>query len=364
LNVANRSQRLGEIDRVIQNGRFKDNWASLSQYAPPRWYREAKFGIFIHWGVYSVPAFGSEWYPRLMYMQGTPEYEHHVRTYGPQKQFGYKDFIPLFRAEKYDPAAWAALFAEAGARYVVPVAEHHDGFQMYGSDLSEWNAVEKGPHRDTVGELQAALEPYGLTLGVSSHRVEHWFFMGHGREFDSDVREPLTCGDLYWPAQPEGDLQDLCSRPAPSQEFMEDWLLRCCELVDKYRPKLFYFDWWIQHESMKPYLRKFAAYYYDRAEEWNAGSPSATSTTPSCSAAPCPTWSAGSSPTGSPSCGRPTPRSRATAGAIRTTTSINPRAAFFATWWISSAKTARFCSTSVPGRTAPSARRTRPCSGK
>ena len=100
----------------------------------PQWYDNIKFGIFIHWGVYSVPGFGNEWYPRNMYLKGSPEYEHHRQTYGPQDQFGYKDLIPLFKGEHFDPQAWAELFEQAGAKYVVPVAEHHDGFAMYQSD--------------------------------------------------------------------------------------------------------------------------------------------------------------------------------------------------------------------------------------
>ena len=243
MNIADRAAMLREIDHVIEQGPFKDSWESLTRCQVPEWYRQAKFGIFIHWGVYSVPAFGNEWYPRNMYIQGTPEYAHHLERYGAQKDFGYKDFIPLFRAEKYDAEAWAALFEEAGARYVIPVAEHHDGFQMYASDLSEWNAADKGPCRDTLAQLKAALDRRGIPLGVSSHRLEHWFFMGHGREFESDIHEPLACGDLYWPAMPEADLHDIHSRPEPSREFMEDWLLRCCELVDRFRPKVFYFDW-------------------------------------------------------------------------------------------------------------------------
>ena len=107
-----------------------------------------------------------------------------------------------------------------------------------------------------------------MTLGASTHRVEHWFFMGHGKEFDSDVKEPLQRGDFYWPAMPEANHHDLYSEPTPTEEFLQDWLVRCCELVDKYRPKLVYFDWWIQHHSVKPYLKKFAAYYYNRAAEW------------------------------------------------------------------------------------------------
>ncbi len=261
-------QRLAEIDRVIARGPYSADWASLSNFRPPEWYRDAKFGIFIHWGVYSVPAYDCEWYPRNMYMQGSKAFEHHVRTYGPHKEFGYKDLVPLFRAEKFDPDAWAALFERAGARYVVPVAEHHDGFQMYKSDISHWNAFEMGPKRDVLGELKASCEARGLVLGASSHRVEHWFFMGHGREFDSDVKEPLRRGDLYWPAMPEGDFQDLYSEPMPSDEFMQDWLCRTCEIIDNYRPRILYFDWWIQHSAVKPWLKKLAAYYYNRAAEW------------------------------------------------------------------------------------------------
>ena len=259
---------LAEIDRVIEKGPFKDTWESLGKFQVPDWYRSAKFGIFIHWGVYSVPAFGSEWYSRSMYIQGTREFEHHVKTYGPHKEFGYKDFIPMFKAEKFSADAWADLFQKAGARYVVPVAEHHDGFQMYQSDISHWNAAEMGPCRNVLGELKQAVEERGMTLGASTHRVEHWFFMGHGKEFDSDIKEPMQRGDFYWPAMPEANHHDLYSEPTPTKEYLEDWLCRCCEIVDKYRPKLVYFDWWIQHHSVKPYLKKFAAYYYNRAAEW------------------------------------------------------------------------------------------------
>ena len=263
-------ERLAQIDRVIAQGPYSADWASLSGYRVPEWYRNAKFGIFIHWGVYSVPAYDCEWYPRNMYMADSKAYEHHIATYGPHKTFGYKDLVPLFRAERFDPDAWAALFQRAGARYVVPVAEHHDGFQMYKSDISHCNAFEMGPKRDVLGELKASCEARGLAVGASSHRIEHWFFMGHGRDFDSDVREPLARGDLYWPAMPEGDFQDLYSQPAPSDAFMQDWLLRTCELIDRYRPRVLYFDWWIQHSAAKPWIKKLAAYYYNRAAEWGA----------------------------------------------------------------------------------------------
>lgn len=259
---------LEEIDRVIAQGPFTDSWDSLQHYQVPEWYRKAKFGIFIHWGVYSVPAFGSEWYSRNMYIQGSPEFEHHVKTYGPQKDFGYKDFIPMFDAPKFDPDAWADLFKNAGAKYVVPVAEHHDGFQMYKSKISHWNAYEMGPCRDVLGELDRAFKERNMETGASSHRIEHWFFMGHGKEFDSDIKEPMERGDFYWPAMPEMGHQDLHSKPEPTEEFLQDWLCRTCEIIDRYHPKIVYFDWWIQHHAAKPYLKKLAAYYYNRAAQW------------------------------------------------------------------------------------------------
>lgn len=260
-----------KIDEVIKNGPYDATWESLQNYRVPEWYRAAKFGIFIHWGIYSVPAFSNEWYSRNMYIQGSREYEHHIQTYGSQKEFGYKDFIPMFRAEKFNAEEWAELFRLAGAQYVTPVAEHHDGFQMYESQLSDWCAAKMGPHRDVLGELSEALCRKGIKNCASSHRIEHWFFMGHGKEFESDIKEPLQRGDFYWPSMREPDHQDLYSQPAPTEEFLTDWLCRCCEIVDKYKPRLVYFDWWIQHSAAKPYLKKFAAYYYNRAVEWGEG---------------------------------------------------------------------------------------------
>ena len=242
--------------------RFQATWESLKTYQTPDWFKDAKFGIFIHWGVYSVPAYKSEWYPRQMYQQGSDEFKHHVETYGPQNKFGYKDFIPMFKAEKFDPDAWAALFKKAGAKYVVPVAEHHDGFAMYKTALSKWNAAEMGPKRDIIGELSEAIRKQGLIFGLSSHRIEHWFFMNGGRKFDSDVNDPKYA-DFYGPAREENE--------TPSPEYMNDWLLRCTELVNKYQPQLFWFDWWIEQPAMDPYRKSFASYYYNKGLEWNKG---------------------------------------------------------------------------------------------
>lgn len=258
---------LQKINDGIRRGPYADDWHSLSGCRTPEWYRNAKFGIFIHWGVFSVPAFGNEWYPRNMYIKDSAEYLHHLKKYGKHTEFGYKDFIPMFRAERFDPEEWAALFADAGAKYVVPVAEHHDGFQMYKSEISHWNAYEMGPRRDVLGELKSCCGALGMEVGASSHRAEHWFFLDGGRKFDSDIKEPLRRGDLYWPSMPSAELHDIFSEPVPTEEYLQDWLVRSCELVDLYHPKIIYFDWWIQHSSFKPYLKKFAAYYYNRAYE-------------------------------------------------------------------------------------------------
>ena len=258
---------LQTIDQTIADGPFAASWDSLEAYTVPDWYQNDKFGIFIHWGLYCVPGFANEWYPRNMYLKGTPAYEHHLATYGPQDKFGYKDFIPMFKAEQYDPQAWATLFKESGARFIVPVAEHHDGFQMYASELSRWNAAQMGPQRDLMGDLAKAVRELGMVFGVSSHRAEHWFFMEGGRQSPSDVTDPAYA-DFYGPAQPR---RDNYIHGGPDQAYLEDWLLRSCEIIDTYQPQVFWFDWWIMHLAFKPYLKKFAAYYYNRAAQWGKG---------------------------------------------------------------------------------------------
>jgi alpha-L-fucosidase len=266
IDYHNIEQGLEAVDAVIAAGPYRDEWDSLAGVEAPRWFCTGKFGVFIHWGVFSVPAYANEWYPRNMYRSDDPAFAYHRKTYGAQDTFGYQDFIPRFTMEHFAPDAWAALFADAGARYVVPVAEHHDGFQMYRSAISRFNAVQHGPRRDLLGDLKQAVEAAGLVFGASSHRAEHWFFLGHGRDFDSDVREPLVRGDLYWPSMPEpADLHDIYGTPYPTDEYMRDWLLRTAELIDCYQPHLLYFDWWIQHAAFRPYLKKALAFYRNRA---------------------------------------------------------------------------------------------------
>ncbi|GHU22740.1 alpha-L-fucosidase [Spirochaetia bacterium] len=269
IDYTNLVEGIKELDNVIANSDYKDTWDSINNFMAPKWFNDAKFGIFIHWGVFSVPAFNNEWYPRSMYIEATPEYQHHIKTYGPHKSFGYKDFIPLYTMEHFDANEWAAELKNAGAKYIVPVAEHHDGFQMYKSSISLFNAANMGPKKNLLGDLKNAIENNGLVFGASSHRAEHWFFLRHGKLFDSDIKEPLIRGDLYWPSvTPEPSFQDLHGTPTPSDEYMCDWLLRTAELIDVYKPHILYFDWWIQHAAFRPYLKKVLAYYHARADEY------------------------------------------------------------------------------------------------
>ncbi len=260
--------KVREVKEVAAGGPFAPRWASLEHFQTPEWYEDGKFGIFIHWGVYSVPAFGNEWYPRNMYKRDEPAFQHHIATWGAQSTFGYKDFIPMFKAEHFDARAWAALFKEAGARYVVPVAEHHDGFPMYDCSFTDWSAAKMGPHRDVVGELAEAVRAEGLVLGVSSHRAEHWWFYDQGMTFDSDVRDPRYAG-LYGPARSREKAEN-GSEP-PDQAYLDDWLARTAELVDKYHPQLVWFDWWIAQPAFHPSLQTFAAFYYNRGKAWGKG---------------------------------------------------------------------------------------------
>jgi alpha-L-fucosidase len=263
-----RASLLKQVDAADLQGPFRPDWESLQKYEVPEWYKDAKFGIFIHWGVYSVPAFGNEWYPRMMYQQGSSEYKHHIATYGPQDKFGYKDFIPMFKAEKFDAAAWAELFKKAGAKYVVPVAEHHDGFAMYDSGLSDWTVAKMGPHRDITGELARAVRAAGLHFGLSSHRVEHNFFLAPGREIASDVNDSQYAA-FYGPAHTwlsnPGGLPLNDDFTYVSSAWADDWLARGTELVEKYHPDIVYFDWWIGQPSIRPSLTRFAAFYYNES---------------------------------------------------------------------------------------------------
>ncbi len=251
----------------------KPDSSSLAQnYTIPDWFKDAKLGIFIHWGVYAVPAFGNEWYPRNMYQKGSKVYEHHIKTYGPLTEFGYKDFIPMFKAEMFNADEWLALFKESGAKYIVPVAEHHDGFSLYGSKFNKWNSVSMGPKRDIIGELREASLKHGLHFGLSSHRAENaWFFNG-GLEIPSDVQDPQY-KSLYGEGlkAPGGQTPDCPEGAGFNENSIRNWLKHTYELVDLYKPELFWFDWTVGKYPFRSTFYQFMAYYYNNAVDWDKG---------------------------------------------------------------------------------------------
>ena len=267
---AERKRLLADADRQAHDGPYRPDWATLINYQQPQWYKDAKFGIFIHWGVYSVAAAENEWYPRNMYDPKSGAYKNFEEHYAHgDASKGYKDLIPLFRAEHFNASEWARLFKESGAQYVVPVAEHHDGFSMYDSGLSDWTVVKMGPKRDTLAELAAAVRAEGLHFGLSSHRAEHNFFLAYGRTIRSDVNDPKYAS-LYGPAhqwfEAGGDDHSLDNDWTwVSEAWTRDWLARDTELVEKYKPEVVYFDWWIGQPNFRRAVTEFAAFYYNFA---------------------------------------------------------------------------------------------------
>lgn len=268
---AKRDSLIADAERQSHDGPYRPDWETLRDYEIPQWYKDAKFGIFITWGVYAVPGAVNEWYPHNMYRPGDPAYEHFQKNYGSLENLGYKDFIPKFRAEKWDSADWADLFKRAGAKYVIPVAEHHDGFSMYDSDLSDWTAVKMGPHRDIVGDLATAVRAAGLHFGLSSHRAEHNYYYDEGRYIRSDVNDPKYAS-FYGPAHPWMNDPHFITYNEwswVSEAWTRDWLARAVELTEKYKPEVFYFDGGIGHPAFRRNVTEFAAFYYNYAARNN-----------------------------------------------------------------------------------------------
>lgn len=264
---------LAEVDEVAAGGKYSADWESLATHPVPEWYKKARFGVFIHWGAYSVPAFINEWYPRLMHYRGNPVYWHHVKKYG--RDFPYLKFIEMFTAPRFSPEEWISAVKGAGARFIMPVAEHHDGYKMYDSALSRWTTPKQAMHRDVIGELKAAAEKEGLVFTTSSHRAEHFWFLNGARTlgYHTPALDDRN-SDLYGPMVNVENKNDPVHMQrgergiVPTEEWLKDWLAHTAELVKKYRPKALYFDWWVWIKEFRPYMKKFLAYYYNLAETW------------------------------------------------------------------------------------------------
>jgi alpha-L-fucosidase len=253
----------GAVTQPMPSGPFAPTWESIAKsYQTPAWFLEAKFGIFMHWGLYSVPAHGSEWYEKHMY--GTLS-QWHVENFGPQEKFGYKDFIPLFKQEKFNSDEWATLFKKAGAKFVMPTAQHHDNFAMWNSNVTPFNAQRMGPRRDLIGELGVAVRKQGIKYALSNHGIENFTFINPPA--DLDARLKAARADLYDPAW--ASFYNVADRsPQAMTRFLTDWVNRNLELIDKYRPDLLWFDNGANLRVLDPLKLRVAAYYYNRAKGW------------------------------------------------------------------------------------------------
>ncbi len=251
---------------------FEPNWESLSQYECPEWFRDAKFGIYTHWGVYSVPETESDWYGHNMYNKEHPNYNSHKETYGKLDSFGYKDLVPLFTASKFNADEWADLFVEAGARFAGPAGEHADGFSMWDSKVNPWNSVDKGPKRDVVAEMEKAIRKRGLKYVVSLHHSWLWGWFPTWDE-TTDCFDP-TNASLYGEQLPKSAwrVEDTKGyykvNPMPSIDFERVWLEKVKEVVDGYSPDLLWFDNRVQILSEKV-RQKMMAYVYNHAAKNN-----------------------------------------------------------------------------------------------
>ena len=246
---------------------FEPTWESMKQFQVPDWFRDAKFGIYFHWGPYSVPAHETEWYSHWMYQPGHPIRKYHEETFGPLSEFGYKDFIPLFTAEKFDADAWVDLFVKAGARFAGPVTEHADGFAMWDSELTGVDAMDMGPKRDIVGEMAAAIRKTDMKFITTFHH--QWLYAWYTTwDENTDTRDPQW-KDLYGPIVPPTAwaMAREVIEPMPGPEFNARWHDRLIEVIDKYEPDLIYFDNKLDIIDTT-YTLDFLSYYYNKGQEW------------------------------------------------------------------------------------------------
>jgi alpha-L-fucosidase len=235
-------------DMTIQSGPFSPDGTSLEQYRCPDWFRDAKFGIWAHWGPQSVPGVG-DWYARNMYIEGHKQYQYHVKTYGHPSKFGFKDVIPLWKAERFDPKALMKLYREAGAKYFVTMGVHCDNFDLWNSRHHRWNAVKMGPRKDIVGLFRDAARAEGLRFGVTEHvwGSYNWFATNKGSDKQGpyagvpyDGSDPANY-DLYHPPHPIAP-KAWAEQGNESDAWKQEWFLRVRDLIDNYQPDLMYTD--------------------------------------------------------------------------------------------------------------------------
>jgi alpha-L-fucosidase len=250
---------------------FEPTWESLKQYRCPEWFRNAKFGIWSHWGPQGAPMEG-DWYARNMYIQGTRQYDFHLKTYGHPSQFGYKDIIPLWTAKNWEPETMMRMFKRAGARYFAALGVHCDNFDCWNSKHHRWNAVNYGPKRDVVGIWGKVAREHGMRFAVSEHLAYSydWFNVNKGADKTGpyagvpyDGNDPQY-QDLYWEPHPETGANFPIN---PSRHFQWSWFARVKDLIDQHKPDLVYTDGGVFGQLGLSIM----AHYYNANTSWNGG---------------------------------------------------------------------------------------------
>lgn len=291
-----------ENDEPMEKGYFEPTWESLSNYEVPEWFRNAKFGIWAHWGAQCEEGVG-DWQARGMYQEGSRQYQHHVENYGHPSEFGYKDILPLFEAENWDPEKLVNFYKEIGAQYFFVLGNHHDNYDLWDSKYQEWNSMNVGPHRDILGEWAAAAKKAGLPLGISFHADHAWTWFETSRRYDTKGKymsvkydgwmtkedgkgkwwEGMDPQNLYAQNHPlsEGTWADgMIHRQwawgngacPPSQEFVTNFYNRTLDAINKYNPDVIYFD-----VTVLPFYPvsdaglKIAAHMYNHSMNTNGG---------------------------------------------------------------------------------------------
>ena len=263
---------VSEADEPMQTGRFTPDWESLRQYEAPEWFRNAKFGIWAHWGPQCVEGSG-DWMARSMYQEGSDAYKHHIEHYGHPSEVGFKDILPLFKAERWEPDSLVAYYKSVGARYFFALGNHHDNFDLWDSPYQPWNSAKIGPKRDILGEWAAAAKKQGLPFGVSLHADHAWIWYEpaqrydrHGPKIGIPYDGTLTAADgagkwwegldpqlLYRQHHPlsKGSWADGMihtqwgwgdGAATPSPEFVTNFYNRTLDVINRYDPDLLYFD--------------------------------------------------------------------------------------------------------------------------
>ena len=258
LEERNLASTRAKIDALLEGGPFKPDWESLRTHQDAEWFRDAKFGIYSHWGPVTVGSSFSpgdaEWYGNQMYDPKHPAFKYHQQAFGDQHTAGYKDIIPRFTGEHFDAHRWADIVARSGAKFAGPVAIHHDNFALWNSGLTRWNALNMGPRRDIVGELESAYRARGLRFISSFHHGFAWRYFEPSFAFDGAAPETA---DLYT------ELHE--PKAPPSRHFQDRWLAEVYEVLERYQPELIYFDFEFFEVITPEYQQRLFATAYNWA---------------------------------------------------------------------------------------------------